>query len=84
MEDIEEEVPMTAQYLLQQSENKVLKSGQFLPTNPDDDDDQHLIAMGDINPDELEMVMHQQSHILNKIEKSKNQQQPMQGNQMLN
>ena len=52
--------------------------------NPDDDDDQHLIAMGDVNPEEIEMVMHQQAHILNKIEKSKNQQQPQQGNQMLN
>lgn len=30
------------------------------------------------------MVMHQQAHIMNKIEKSKNQAQPMQGNQMLN
>ena len=28
--------------------------------------------------------MHQMAHIMNKIDKSKNQQQPMQGNQMLN
>lgn len=28
--------------------------------------------------------MHQQAHIMNKIEKSKNQIQPVQGNQMLN
>lgn len=45
MEDVEEEVPMTAQYLLQQSENESLKRGIQLDTNPDDDDDQHLIAM---------------------------------------
>lgn len=40
--------------------------------------------MGDIDPSQIEMVMHQQAHILNKIEKSKNQAQPMQNNQMLN
>lgn len=45
MEDVEEEVPMTAQYLLQQSENESLRQGIFMDTNPDDDDEQHLIAM---------------------------------------
>ena len=83
MEDVEEEVPMTAQYLLQQTENKILKSWELILPNPDDDDDEHLVAMWDINPEELEMVLHQQAHILNKIEKSKNQQQ-QQSNQMLN
>lgn len=45
MEDVEEEIPMTAQYLLQQTENKILKSGTLILPNPDDDDDQHLVAM---------------------------------------
>lgn len=45
MEDVEEEVPMTAQYLLQQSENESLMKGIFLETNETDDDDQHLISM---------------------------------------
>lgn len=83
MEDVEEEVPMTAQYLLQITENKILKSWELILPNPDDDDDQHLIAMWDVNPEDIEMVMHQQAHILNKIEKSKNQQ-VQQPNQMLN
>ena len=83
MEDVEEEVPMTAQYLLQQTENKILKSWELILPNPDDDDDEHLVSMWDINPEELEMVLHQQAHILNKIEKSKNNQK-QQSNQMLN
>ena len=31
MEDIEEEIPMTAQYLLQQEENTILKAWTFPP-----------------------------------------------------
>lgn len=84
MEDVEEEVPMTAQYLLQQSENGSLKRWIYLDTKPDDDDDQHLIAMWDIDPDNVAMVAHQQSHILNKIAKSKMEAQPQEQNQMLN
>lgn len=45
MEEVEEEIPMTAQYLLQITENKILKSGTLILPNPDDDDDQHLVAM---------------------------------------
>lgn len=45
MEDVEEEVPMTAQYLLQQSENESLMKGILMDTNDSDDDDEHLIAM---------------------------------------
>jgi hypothetical protein len=45
MEDVEEEVPMTAQYLLQQTENDILKRGEWIDINPDDDDDEHLVAM---------------------------------------
>lgn len=83
MEDVEEEVPMTAQYLLQQSENESLKRGIQLDTNPDDDDDQHLIAMWDVDPENIAMVAHQQNHIMNKIMKSKTEALPEQ-NQMLN
>lgn len=82
-DQVEAEVPHTAQYLLQISENTVLKSGTLILPNPDDNDDEHLVAMGDIDPNDLEMIAHQQAHILNKIEKSKNQQQPMGNNQML-
>jgi hypothetical protein len=47
MEDVEEEVPMTAQYLLQQSENDImrLRPTEMLPINADDDDEQHLVSM---------------------------------------
>lgn len=44
MEDIEEEVPMTAQYLLQQEENTILKQ-EYIDINSTDDDDQHLVSM---------------------------------------
>lgn len=83
MEDVEEEVPMTAQYLLQQSENESLIKWIYLDTNPDDDDDQHLIAMWDVDPENVAMVAHQQNHIANKIAKA--QVEPIQQpNQMLN
>lgn len=45
MEDVEEEVPMTAQYLQQQTENELLKKGIYVDTNPEDNDDEHLISM---------------------------------------
>lgn len=44
MEDIEEEIPMTAQYLLQQEENTILKE-TYIDINPDDNDDEHLVSM---------------------------------------
>jgi hypothetical protein len=44
MEDVEEEIPMTAQYLRQQEENIILKS-TWIDINPNDDDDQHLVSM---------------------------------------
>lgn len=44
MEDVEEEVPMTAQYLLQQNENIILKD-QYIDINPTDDHDEHLVSM---------------------------------------
>lgn len=83
MEDVEEEVPMTAQYLLQQSENESLKKGIFMDTNPEDDDEQHLIAMWDVDPTNVAMIAHQQNHIMNKIAKSQTEALPEQ-NQMLN
>lgn len=83
MEDVEEEVPMTAQYILQQSENELLRKWIYVDTNPDDDDDQHLISMWDVDPENVVMVAHQQNHIANKIAKAK--VEPMQQpNQMLN
>lgn len=47
MEDIEEEVPMTAHYLKQIEENNVMMQipNEVFPISPDDDDEQHLIAM---------------------------------------
>lgn len=46
MEDIEEEIPMTAHYLRQLEENNVMADGKtFMPINPEDDDEQHLVAM---------------------------------------
>jgi hypothetical protein len=45
MEDVEEEIPMTAQWLLQQEENTILKAGEWIDINPNDDDDQHLVSM---------------------------------------
>lgn len=83
MEDVEEEVPMTAQYLLQQSENESLKKGIYMDTNPEDDDEQHLIAMWDVDPTNVAMIAHQQNHIMNKIAKSQTEALPEQ-NQMLN
>jgi beta-mannanase len=82
MEDIEEEVPMTAQYTLQQNENIILQN-EYIGINHTDDDDEHLIAMGSINPEDIYMIAHQAAHIQSKIDKS--QIQPVeQGNQMLN
>jgi hypothetical protein len=83
MEDIEEEVPMTAQYLMQQEENTILKAWEWIDINPNDNDDEHLVSMWDINPEDVMMVAHQSAHIQAKI--SKSQEQPLeQSNQMLN
>ena len=83
MEDVEEEVPMTAQYLQQQTENELLKKWIYIDTNPEDNDDEHLISMWDVDPENIAMVAHQQNHIANKISKSQQQAQP-EKNQMLN
>ena len=69
MEDIEEEVPMSAQYLAQLQENEILKAGVMIGIKPEDNDDEHLVAMGDINPEDDNMILHQQLHIQAKIEK---------------
>lgn len=83
MEDIEEEVPMTAQYLLQQDENTILKMWEWIDINPNDNDDEHLVAMWDISPEYTYMIAHQTAHIQAKVGKS--QEQPIeQPNQMLN
>lgn len=83
MEDVEEEVPMSAQYMLQLLENDILKAWNLIPTNPTDDDEQHLIAMWDVDPDNVEMFTHQQMHIANIAEKARTPE-PEQSNQMLN
>ena len=69
MEDVEEEVPMTAQYILQQNENIILQS-EYIGINHTDDDDEHLVAMGSINPEDVYMIAHQAAHIQSKIDKS--------------
>lgn len=83
-EDIDMEVPKTAQFKLQELENDQMRLGVYVPINPDDDDEQHLIAMWDIDPDNELMVAHQLDHIIASIKKAKQTQIPEQGNQMLN
>jgi len=77
---------MTAQYLLQCEENNALKRWIEMPINATDNDDEHLVAMWDIDPENLEMIAHQALHIQAKIVKSQSQQQQPQAqpNQMLN
>ena len=79
MEDVEEEIPMTAQYLKQESENELLKKWIYVEVIPEDDDDQHLVAMWDIDPENTEMVAHQMAHVAQKISKweAQNQVNPM-------
>ena len=69
MEDVEEEVPMTAHYIKQCNENDVLKTWTMLPIDAEDDDDQHLVAMWDVDHENLAMVTHQMLHIQAKIAK---------------
>lgn len=69
MEDVEEEVPMTAHYIKQCNENDVLKTWTMLPIDAEDDDDQHLVAMWDVDPENLAIVTHQMLHIQAKIAK---------------
>lgn len=69
MDDVEEEIPMTAQYLQQQLENEILKSWVMIWVKPEDDDDEHLVAMWDIDPNDDYMILHQQLHIQQKIDK---------------
>lgn len=53
-----------------------------MEVSPDDDDDQHLLAMWDVDPEDTQMVLHQYAHIRQKIKKW---QTPIVGdNQMLN
>jgi len=69
-EDIEIELPKTAQQRLQAMENELLNNGEYIDINPDDDDEQHLIEMWSIilTP---EAEMHQYSHIQATIQKGK-------------
>ncbi len=81
-ETIDQEVPLPAQYLQQLEENKLLKQWLPMEISPDDDDDQHLLAMWDVDPEDTQMVLHQYAHIRQKIKKW---QTPIVGdNQMLN
>jgi hypothetical protein len=81
-ETIDQEVPLPAQYLQQLEENKNLKDWLWMEVSPDDDDDQHLLAMWDVDPEDTQMVLHQYAHIRQKINKW---QTPIVGdNQMLN
>lgn len=82
-EDIDAEVPKTPQQKLQEIENEQLKAWIYVPINADDDDEQHLIAMGDIDPNNELMVAHQFDHIMASIKKWKPQEVEG-GNQMLN
>ena len=79
MEDVEEEIPMTAQYLKQESENELLKKWIYVEVMPEDDDDQHLVAMWDVDPENTEMIAHQMAHIAQKVSKweAQNQVNPM-------
>ncbi len=81
---------MPAHYLKQLEENTLLKRGIFVPIAPEDDDDQHLVAMGQIDPENVEMVAHQALHIQAKIHKGTQPKEPQGqspqggGDQMLN
>lgn len=84
MEDVEEEVPMPAQYMKQIQENELLKRWISIDIHYEDDDDQHLVAMWDVDPNDVIMVMHQMAHIAQKISKweSKSEVNPMLNNAM--
>lgn len=82
IEDIEEEIPHTAQYLLQQQENAILKT-TYIGINPTDNHAEHLVSMWDIDPDDINMITHQAAHIQAEIESSQ-QQVEQWPNQMLN
>lgn len=84
MDDVEREVPMTAQYLKQLAENDSLKKWIFIEISPDDDDEQHFIGMWDTDPENEAQETHKAMHILAKIKKEQTQWQQAQDNQMLN
>ena len=83
-EMIDVEIPMTEQYRLQEMENEALIQWIDVPVNPDDNDEEHIIALWDVDPDNVAMVAHQTAHIMASIEKKKSQMLPMQDNTMLN
>lgn len=67
-EDIDIEIPLTAQQRLQQMENELLMDGEYIDINPDDDDEAHLIEMWSLilTP---EMEAHQYAHLQASIQK---------------
>lgn len=74
LEDIDLEIPKTAQQKLQMLENELLNDWIYVEINPDDDDEQHLIEMWSmiLTP---EAEMHQYAHIQASIEKGRASQQ---------
>lgn len=85
LDNVEQEVPMTAQYLLQLDENEAMKRepNTYFKINPDDDDEQHLVAMWDYDPENIAMVQHALAHKLASIQKEKEKMMQPQDNQML-
>ena len=67
-EDIDIEIPKTAQQKMQSLENELLNDWEYIEINPDDDDEQHLLEMWSLvlTP---EAEMHQYSHIKASIQK---------------
>lgn len=67
-EDIDIEIPKTAQQKMQALENELLNDWEYIEINPDDDDEQHLIEMWSLilTP---EAEMHQYAHIQASITK---------------
>lgn len=67
-EDIDAEIPKTAQQILQQMENELLNDWEYIDINPDDDDEQHLIEMWSLIMTK-ESEMHQYAHLQASIQK---------------
>jgi hypothetical protein len=61
-EDIDIEIPKTAQQILQSMENELLNDWEYIDINPDDDDEQHLMEMWSLILTK-EAEAHQYAHI---------------------
>lgn len=61
-------IPRSAEEYRQLMENEILRAGDFVPVNPEDDDDTHLVVLEEAG-DNPAVEAHRMAHIMQKMDK---------------